>query len=254
MGNPDIKPEKTVQYQFGYKHAISEFLGLDATAFYKDIRDLLGTEVLYTYTDGLYTRMTNVDFGSVIGFTLSLTRRTKGLFGANVDYTWQSAQGNASLPNETATLIAAHEDPRPRSIPFEWDQRHTLNITLMLTKPDAFNLSSIIRLSSGRPYTPAISSAGFNGSLETNSGHKPNTLIVDLRGDRRLSLHGLGSRGFVRVFNLFDTRFDNGNVFNSTGDPYYSRYPSADLGSLLDPTRFYGPRRIEVGITLNVAN
>jgi outer membrane receptor protein involved in Fe transport len=254
MGNPDIRPERTVQYQFGYKQAISEFTGLDATAFYKDIRDLLGTEILETYNGARYARMANVDFGNVVGFTLSVTQRSKGLLSANLDYTWQAAQGNSSDPNETADLLAGGQDPRPRSVPFDWDQRHTLNLTLTLSRPESFNLSSIIRMSSGQPYTPAIGTGGFRGSLELNSGRKPSTLIVDLRGDRRVSVFGLSTRGFARVFNLFDTRFDNGTVFASTGDPYYSSLPGTDLATLLDPTRFYGPRRIELGLNFNAAN
>ncbi len=253
MGNPDIRPERTVQYQFGYKHAINDWLGLDLTAFYKDIRDLLGTQVLETYNGARYARLSNVDFGNVVGFTLSLTRRSRGLLSANLDYTWQSAQGNSSDPNETADLAAANQDPRPRNVPFDWDQRHTVNLTLTLSHPETFNLSSIVRFSSGQPYTPTITSAGFGGSLELNSGRKPSVLLVDLRGDRRLSLGALPVRGFARVFNLFDNRFDNGFVFASSGDPYYSPYPIKDLGSLLDPTRYYGPRRIELGLSLNVA-
>jgi hypothetical protein len=64
----------------------------------------------------------------------------------------------------------------------------------------------------------------------------------------------VGGRVFVRVFNLLDTRFDNGFVFTSSGDPYYSRFPGKDLGQLLDPTRFYGPRRVELGLTLATAD
>jgi hypothetical protein len=52
----------------------------------------------------------------------------------------------------------------------------------------------------------------------------------------------------VRAFNVFDTRYFNGAVFNSTGSPYYSRFPTADAVALEDPTRFYPPRRLEVGI------
>ena len=254
MGNPDIKPERTVQYQFGYKQAISDYLGLDVTTFYKDIRDLLGTEVLETYNGARYARLSNVDFGNVVGFTLSLTRRAKGLLSANLDYTWESAQGNSSDPNETADLAAGGQDARPRSVPFDWDQRNTVNLTLTVSKPESFNLSSIIRVSSGQPYTPTLGTGGFRGSLELNSGRKPSTLIVDLRGDRRFTILGLSTRGFARVFNAFDTRFDNGSVFASTGDPYYSSNPGTDAGALLDPTRFYGPRRIELGLNFNVVN
>jgi hypothetical protein len=77
---------------------------------------------------------------------------------------------------------------------------------------------------------------------------------VDLRGDHRLSTFGHGSRLFARVFNVFDTRFNNGFVFATSGDPYYSRFPVADQASLADPTRFYGPRRLELGLTLNASN
>jgi hypothetical protein len=52
------------------------------------------------------------------------------------------------------------------------------------------------------------------------------------------------------VFNVFDARYFNGFVFPSTGSPYYSRFPIPDQATLNDPTRFYEPRRIELGLTL----
>jgi hypothetical protein len=51
------------------------------------------------------------------------------------------------------------------------------------------------------------------------------------------------------VFNAFDTRFFNGFVFASTGSPYYSRDASADRATLNDPSRLYGPRRFELGVS-----
>jgi outer membrane receptor protein involved in Fe transport len=252
MGNPDIRPEKTVQYQFGYKHAVTENLGLDVTAFFKDIRDLLGTKIIETYNGAQYAQLSNVDFGNVVGFTVVLTQRSKGAFSSTLDYTWQSAQGNSSDPNETANRAAAGQDANPRSIPFNWDQRHTLNLTMVLAQPDRYTVSSIVRVASGQPYTPALTT-GFSGGLEANSGRKPRSLLVDLRAERPIALFGGGARVFGRVFNAFDTRFFNGFVFSSSGDPFYSRFPASDKGTLADPTRFYGPRRIEVGLTLNVA-
>jgi outer membrane receptor protein involved in Fe transport len=252
MGNPDIRPERTVQYQFGYKHAITENLGLDVTSFYKDIRDLLGTKIIETYNGAQYAQLSNVDFGNVVGVTVTLNQRSKGAFSSTLDYTWQSAHGNSSDPNETANRAAAGEDARPRSIPFNWDQLHTLNLTLSMMRPGIYALSTIVRVASGQPYTPVLTT-GFSGGLETNSGRKPASLVCDLRGERTLAVFGRGVRGFARVFNVFDTRFNNGFVFDSSGDPYYSRFPSKDKAMLNDPTRYYGPRRIELGLTLNVA-
>src|SRR5262245_14745478 len=101
IGNPDVKPERTVQYQFGFKQAVTEWLGLDVSAFYKDIRSLLGVEFIETYNGAEYARLTNVDFGNVIGLTIALDQRQVGHVTTTLDYTWQMAQGNSSDPRET---------------------------------------------------------------------------------------------------------------------------------------------------------
>ena len=132
-------------------------------------------------------------------------------------------------------------------MPFDWDQRHTLNVTVTAAHADVFNVSTVIHVSSGRPYTPATDKS-ISTVLESNGARKPNAVVVDLRGERSLSPGGLPVHGFVRVFNLFDTRFNNGLVFDTSGSPYYSRFPAADYVTLADPTRFYAPRRIEVGL------
>jgi outer membrane receptor protein involved in Fe transport len=247
MGNPEVKPEKTVQYEFGYKHALSADIGLDASIFYKDIRDLLGVEFLTTYNDAQYARFTNVDFGNVIGFTVALDHRRIGPASLALDYTWQRAIGNSSDPQETATRASAGEDPRPRLTPFNWDQRHTLNLTASLADARGFSAAAVLRAGSGQPYTPLLES-GFGFGLETNSGRKPSAVVVDLRTEKSLSVQGLDLRLFGRVFNALDSRYFNGFVFSSTGSPYYSRFPGADAVVLRDPTRFYQPRRVELGL------
>jgi len=250
-GNPDIKPEWTVQYEFGYKHALMDFLGLSVNLFYKDIRDLLGVEFVDTYAAASYARLTNVDFGSVTGFTISLDQRRVGILSSTIDYTWQMAQGNSSEPDETANRAAAGEDPRPRQVPLNWDQRHTLNITVQLSEPDDYTVSTIVRFGSGQPYTPEIGS-GFGAAVEKNSGRKPNGILVDLRAEKYFSLAGMNMSFFARVFNLFDARYFNGAVFANTGSPDYALLPlSQDRNQLANPTRYYPPRRIEVGISVN---
>jgi outer membrane receptor protein involved in Fe transport len=249
IGNPDIKPERTVQYEFGYKHALTDFLGLDISTFYKDIRDLLGVEFITTYNTAEYARLTNVDFGDVLGFTIALDQRQVGIVSSTIDYTWQRAQGNSSEPRETATRAEAGEDPRPRQIPLNWDQRHTLNCTVTLGKSNNYSLTSIIRYGSGQPFTPTFE-LGFGQGLEANSGRKPAYVLVDLRGEKYFRFGGMNMSVFARVFNLFDSRFSNGPVFNTTGSPYYSLDSRADEVALADPIRLFPPRRIEIGLTI----
>ena len=108
LGNPDVRPEKTVQYQFGWKQQLRDWLGLDVTLFYKDITDLLGTEVLITYTNAEYKRLSNLDFGNVIGVTVALDQRAIGLVGSYV--------GNLQ---ELKEVVALARKGRIKSAPVE---------------------------------------------------------------------------------------------------------------------------------------
>ena len=249
LGNPDVKPEKTVQYQFGYKQQLRDWLGLDLTLFYKDIQDLLGTEVLTTYSNAQYLRLSNLDFGSVVGLTLALDQRAVGRVSTALDYTWQLADGNSSDPYEAAGRKDAGEDLRPGRVPLNWDQRHTANLTVTVARPEAYTVSGVFRVASGQPFTPVTDVGGFGGTLERNAGRKPASFLMDLRGE--LTLGGSRARwsAFGTIYNVFDTRFFNGGVFANSGSPFYSRTDTeADRRDLANPTRYYPPRRIEFGI------
>jgi outer membrane receptor protein involved in Fe transport len=249
MGNPDLNPELTVQYEFGLKQSLADFLGVQLSFFYKDIRDLLGVEFVSTYTAAEYARFTNVDFGSVYGFTVSLFQRNIDYISTSLDYTSQFAQGNSSDPRETANRAAAGQDPRPRDIAFNWDQRHTLNLSAVYFIPDDYSISAIFRFGSGQPYTPEIGS-GFGAAQETNSGQKEGFFLLDIRAEKYFDLGIINLSAFARVFNVLNTHFVNGFVFSSTGSPNYSLTPSAHRAALYDPSRFYEPRRIEFGISI----
>ena len=252
LGNPDLRPEFTAQYEFGFKSTVGPSVGLDVNLFYKDIRDLLGVEFVQTYTAAEYARYTNVDFGGVRGFTASLDQRGLGPVATTLDYTFQIADGNSSDPRDTANRAAAcggdpAECAAPQQVPFNWDQRHTLNATAIWAVPDNFSVTGIARLASGQPYTPSVGT-GFGAELETNSGRKDFSAVVDLRAEKFFSVGGVGATGFVRVFNLLDSYFRNGFVYADTGSPFYTLIPQQQL--FPNPNRFAEPRRIEIGISL----
>ncbi len=246
LGNPDLGPEVTVQYEVGLKQALNDNLGIDLTFFYKDIRDLLGTEVIETYNFGQYARNTNVDYGSVSGVTLSIVQRPVNNFGLSLDYSLQFANGNSSDPNETANRALGGEDPRPRDISFNWDQRHTLNVTAVYQIPDEFSISTIIRYASGQPYTPELG-VGFQTQQEHNSGRKPSYATVDLRAEKYFDFGFTDFSIFLRVFNLFNQDYVNGAVYSDTGNPENSL--TLRPGEPIDPNRFASPRRIEFGFS-----
>lgn len=251
FSNPNLEPEFTAQYEFGFKSELNEYLGLDLALFYKDIRNLLGVAFIETYTAAEYTRFTNVDFGQVSGLTLEFDQIGPGPIRTSLNYTYQQAFGNSSDPRETANRAAAGKDPRPRLIPFNWDQRHTLNATATVREENDYAVSLVGKLSSGQPYTPSIGTT-FGADLPDNSGRKSTFVVVDLRAEKFFPLGGgLRGSGFLRVFNLFDQHFANGFVFPSTGSPFYSLVPASNRAQLTNPARFRSPRRFEVGITIS---
>jgi hypothetical protein len=132
-------------------------------------------------------------------------------------------------------------------VPFNWDQRHTVNLTASLNSPGDWTLAGVLKFASGQPYTPETEEA-FGFGATTNSGRKPAGMMVDVRAEKKLGRDGQGGV-FLRVFNLFDARFFNGAVFPTTGSPYYSSTASeSERQALADPTRYYPPRRLEAGV------
>jgi outer membrane receptor for ferrienterochelin and colicin len=131
--------------------------------------------------------------------------------------------------------------------PFDWDQRHTVNLAGSWMQQDDLSITVILRYGSGSPYTPAVNSA-FGAQLETNSSVKPAWTSLDVRAEKYFHIGSVTLTVFARALNLTDERFANGSVFASTGSPYYSTSPAADREALADPSRFAPPRRVEAGV------
>jgi len=99
MGNADFEPKKTVIYQLGLQQMLLPALLLDLTGYYKDMRNLVGTQIYELYILGdSYARYENRDYGNVRGIAISLTKKPTSWFSGGLDYTFQIAEGNASDP------------------------------------------------------------------------------------------------------------------------------------------------------------
>jgi outer membrane receptor protein involved in Fe transport len=216
QGNADLKPQQTTAYEVGLQQQLSDELALDVTMYYKDIRNLLSTEI-HDYLNGAarFARYINRDYGNVKGITVALEKQFRNGLGATVDYTYQIARGNASDP-QSVYLDNQTSPPRESTkqlVPLDWDRTHSLNFTVTVGSPDNYNISLIGRLGSGLPYTPSQST--YRMALE-NSESKPTVTSVDLYAYKVLTLLGSRVSVFLKVYNLFDT-MNELNVFTDTG-------------------------------------
>jgi len=70
-------------YEIGLQQVLFSNLVLDLTAYYRDIRNLLGMEIINTYEGFVYAHYINRDYGNVRGFILTLDRRFSDIFSMN---------------------------------------------------------------------------------------------------------------------------------------------------------------------------
>lgn len=215
IGNADLEPQRSTVYEIGLQQGLTDELGFTITAYYKDIRNLLGQELHIKNEFRKFGKFINRDFGQVRGLTFSLEKRMRNGIAANIDYTFQVAEGNASDPNDA--FVNAQANPpienNKQLVPLDWDRRHSLNFTVTLGKPRNYIASFIGQVGSGLPYTPALQNQ--RTGLE-NSDNKPAFFKVDLFLTKYMTFKNNNVSLFTKVFNLFD-RGNEKDVFSDTG-------------------------------------
>jgi outer membrane receptor for ferrienterochelin and colicin len=241
---------------------LTDNLTFDLTGYFRDIRNLAGTradEIRIFGGTSRYSQYVNSDFGFVKGIVFTLNKRLSNNWSATLDYTFQSAKGNASDPAATRNAIAGGSQPEIQLVRLNWDQTHTVNVTFTYASQNDWGFSLIVNYGSGFPYTPTQS---LNiSALLTNSELKPSSFNVDLRAYKDITVGAFKFSLFTRVYNLFDIH-NHVNVYNDSGsadftiDEFLRRQQgNPELVNTFDeyyrnPTFYSEPRRIEVGATV----
>ncbi|MCW8848439.1 MAG: TonB-dependent receptor [Melioribacteraceae bacterium] len=257
-GNPDLEAQKTIQYEVGLQQVLFPNIALDFSVYYRDIRNLLGVEILNTYEGFKYGRFINKDYGNTKGFIVTLDKRFADYFSAKLDYTYQIAEGNASDP--LAVYNDNQSDPPVESekhlVPLDWDQTSTINLTGTVGIPGDWTVGLIFQYGSGTPYTEDIRIS--NGVRFENGGRKPTFFNADLKADKFFEIGGLNFHAFLLVYNLFDIRNEY-SVYSTTGranSDLNVKFAGEVYGLntidefLKNPGMYSAPRQIRVGLSL----
>ncbi|MEE9168083.1 MAG: TonB-dependent receptor [Candidatus Neomarinimicrobiota bacterium] len=258
MGNAELKPQQTIIYELGLQQQISDDIGIDITGFYKDMRNLLGTEIIEMYDTRLYARYINRDYGNIRGVTFALNQRSSRNTFISLDYTFQIAEGNASNPNDAFLDAIGGRESEIRVVPLDWDQTHTLNVNLTVTIPGNSGLSILGKFGSGLPYTFEPPQTGAQFTRFENNERKPANITIDLNAHKEFNIGGIKGSLFMKVYNLFDRRNEIA-VYNDTGRAGYTVRTQywgewVDVGSepqwVNRPHMFSQPRRFILGFSL----
>ena len=277
LGNPDLKPERTVSYELGVDHLVGDYLRLDVTAYYKDISDLVTTRKAFVHGSNPVTHFTNQDYGSATGIDIAIERlKVNGFVSGSVSYGYMVARGvgsNAMEPYYTYITNTSDTLAPVREYPLGFDQRHTVAAMvdmrfpqnwhgrfLGLPVPGGWGLTAVGYLGSGLPYTKSDSKGTRLG--ERNEGRLPAYSSVDMRFNKDFTLgrNDYLLSFFVEIENLFDRRNvlavypstglpdDDGNR-NTTGLAL-DQQQLDELNRLYDqdPQNFSAPRTVRLGM------
>ena len=251
--NANLRPERTIDYAFGFQQVLTRTSSLKVSAFYRELRDQVQVRNIFEAYPATYITYGNRDFGTVKGLTVEYDLRRTGNLRINANYTLQFAEGTGSDPNSALNFVNSNQPDLRNVFPFTYDQRHQFSFTVdyRYGQGTAYNgptigdvnilentgLNVITIINSGSPYSRQanITGEGFSPRIGTpqllgglNSSRQPWTYRLDLQLDRTFNLEFGGEDGgrkkkaflnvYCRVTNMFN-QFNVINVYRATGTP-----------------------------------
>ncbi len=221
LGNPNLNPQVSVNYELGAKHMFLPTAAANLTFFVKDTYDypastlFTGGEAaagevpkpVFVYLNGHFARSR--------GFELEIEKRRSHNWSGKIIYTYQQTKGKSSDPNEQKIVQQTGgnaADTRLSETFVSWNRPHKLAVIFDArfdkTAPWSWvrnsGLNLYIQGYSGRSYTPQDTLTTQAG--EPNSKNGPFQITTDLRMNR--SLHMFSKRLDLSVvgINIFSNR------------------------------------------------
>jgi hypothetical protein len=237
-------------------------MALELNLFYRDIYNLLGTEIWTTYNQVKYGLYSNKDYGNVRGLEMKYDLNYDAL-SIYCNYTLQYTRGNSDTPLQSFDREGGNKDPVSKLIPMSWDQRHTFNITFSYNV-DGFGFTTTAYYNSGTPYTfePITESEAALINLLPNNDYKPLNYSIDLTTHYRLwENNNFEARLSFSVYNLFDTLNDiwvypktgraYSNIINSTEVLAYRSTFTDVHDQYENPAMYSTPRQLKLNLAIN---
>ena len=204
LGNPDLDEELTVSYQAGVSHQFTETIAASFVVFNKDIYGLISSTRVTDESLGITGfRYINRTYASSRGVELSINKRLSHYIGGEISYTFQYADGVASNANFGLSAEGLTHLPT-QEMPLDWDQRHTLNVTLRLQDENNWGATIVYMFGSGLPWTPFDRYARRQDPLDENSNRLNHTHVINLQGRRKFNIYGQELTLFFEGRNLLD--------------------------------------------------
>ena len=267
LNNPNLRPERTVDYEIGFKQTLSRSSAMTISAFYRELKDMIQLNNVVSAYPVDYTTYENDDFGTVKGLVFGYDLRRTNNIRINANYTLQFADGTGSGDRSALTLINS-DQPNLRTLtPLDFDQRHSLVVSFdyRYDGGDRYNgpmigntqvlaktgLNLVFRAGSGTPYNSQSNITNENANIglqsqgasrlegSVNGSRLPWQFRVDARLDRDFDLKlgskekgnqkGVSLNVYILIQNLLDAE-NVVQVYRATGNPNDDGYLASAEG------------------------
>ena len=256
ISNPNLKPEKTIDYEIGFQQKLNNTSSLKLSAFYRELRNMVQIVSITDAYPITYRTFGNIDFGTVKGLTVSYDLRKTGNLKMRVAYTLQFAEGTGSTSQSALNLIRAEKQNLRTNNPLSYDQRHAIVTSLDYRYGEGKDYDGpvwfgkqvfantganfVFNIGSGTPYTrqsnvtgeALLSGGGAAITKGTINGSRyPWQFRGDARIDRQVQLKwkvkGEGEEKvekstdmniYLQILNLFNSK-NILNAYRATGNP-----------------------------------
>jgi hypothetical protein len=247
-----LRPENTIQYDFGFQQMMGENIVFNINAFYKDIRDQVQIRQI-TASPGAshlaYYAWVNGDFSTTSGVSLSVDMRRTERLQASIDYTYSDARGTGSAPSTAFYAIWQSPTETPyypkivQTLDFDQTHRGSLNLDYRFGRDDGpaiggvrflerTGLNLLFQFNSGSPYT-LVDEYSYGNRRQPvepiNASSSPWTFRIDGRLDKTVNIWEFNVNFYVWVINVLNTRSVTG-VFATTGTSTDNGYLSTEEG------------------------
>ena len=285
VANGNLKPERTTDYEVGFKQAMTKYSAFTISAFYRELDDMIQiTRVAAAYPMP-YTHYDNIDFGTVKGLSFGYDLRRRNNVQLTATYTLQFADGTGSSATTAEKLIQEGLPNLRTTLPLDFDQRHNIsaNIDYRFGFGSKYNgpilfgrqllegvgANLLVAAGSGTPYsqqTEATEEAKYGVPIRTtlegsiNGARKPWSFRADLRINKDVKMKISEDRNLTMdIYMLVENIFNTANiidVYRYTGNADDDGYLSSAVGqddmnkNYEDPMAFYD----QYGLKMNNPN
>ena len=267
LGNRNLKPRKTVEYELGIEHNIGGLVA-DITAYYKDITNTVRTITVITKDGAKYYTSGNGDYGDSKGVEISIRKPLTGYWGGYLNYTYTS--GITGRSGDATVLVASESGVEVSEETDIGDEvvydNPKLKFGITLVVPDDFRLlwGIFSNIQFALDYQVYYPNSNISSDVFAESGYsfvRTADKNADIRIRKEFEFGSIKPSFFIEIKNAFNDKWLNLDIVKSASPEDRARfinsgfqtYPEENTdGSAFPDQLMYRnlPRQITFGVSV----